>query len=368
MWAARADLKVGATNDAKPCGDKKPQNFAVNVKLCATRKSQTKAKTAGFHIAKPCATQTTPARSEGLAELGVAPAVGAEFVGGFDADADAVEFERNGIVRLPCFDEDHDGGFAGIVEAGGDADAENAGLLHERSGIFVFHSFRSCEIGGSGSCDAGREGSGFFHECGGGSLINRAGFRKRVHGDDARGNSGDVVRNGADERLAFAHEKNHCGAIGTVKAASDSDGEKRRMQRHELRRVLIFYVFGCGELRGGRRGGRLRGSVECVVAGRGAAGDGSARGGTDESRNVWRCVGVAQIVQDGLGGRADCVGGRASVKQRDGLSAGLRDDERAGVSRSAEGAAVEADLVYVSCSEGHASQAPGVFHGNVGVS
>ena len=62
----------------------------------------------------------------------MAPSVCANGRGKLDADANTVEFERNGGSRLPFFDIDDDGGFFRIIETGRDGNADDSLLLHER--------------------------------------------------------------------------------------------------------------------------------------------------------------------------------------------------------------------------------------------
>jgi hypothetical protein len=305
-----------------------------------------------------------PASQSPIVRFGVAPGVGAELVGGFDADADAVEFERDGIVRLASLDEDEDGGFAGIVETRRDADAENTGLLHQRRRIFFFDGLGRGELLRRGIRPRGS--SGIFYERGGGLLIEHAGLRKRSDGDDARGNSADAARNRLRERLAFAKEKNEGGAVGAVETAGNADGEHRGI-RHELRRVLIFDGFGLSEFRGGGRRGGLRGGVERVSAGRSAADNGVARGRTDERGKILRIAGVTEIGKNGGDGRANGLVRRSRVEQRDGLRAGLRNNQRTRIAGRAEGAAVHGNLIVIECGETRAGKTDSVLDGDIEV-
>src|SRR6185437_114524 len=173
----------------------------------------------------------------------MAPGIRAKRRSGLNADANAVEFERNGSMRLPFLDVYDDSGFAGIVEAGGDSDTEDALLTHQRRRIFFFYGCCGSELLRSG---VGERGEGIFQQRGGGCAVKNSRSRLRRSGDDAGKNSVNSVRNGTRERLALLNENDDGGVSGAVEAAVNADGEDRGIG-HQFGSFLIFDGFGAGK-------------------------------------------------------------------------------------------------------------------------
>ena len=173
-----------------------------------------------------------------------------EGTGFADAGAEAVDDGGNGIVGGTADKKDHERGFAGGVDTGGDADTLHAGLEHLLIGVSSVDLLGACVFGGGERVHERRLGESAL-ELGGLLGSEGATVRHEIGFDDA-GADAVNLRGDVGARLTLGDEEDDRGIVRIVAAGAEAEGLHCGMSE-EFCRVRI--AGGSGLLHRLRRDG-----------------------------------------------------------------------------------------------------------------